>query len=286
MPLAMFAPTPMAVLAIRRGESLFLGMAALGAVLCGLLLGPPSAVAYLFVVALPALLIGRGLAFDWAPEKIVGIAAVILTAVTITALEALAPGGLRPWIAELVTQTVEMYRQAGAPPEMIGALESRTDSTATFLYYITPMAFMWSGMGVAAAGLLATRAVFQRQPHPAVTLTDLTRWSLPDSWIWGLIGSAVLLLLPVDPLRILGGNVLGILSLAYAFQGWAVMVYVFRAKQVHIAVQAGVYVALLLWPVLAIFLVGLGVFDLWTDVRRVRQPEPPAPDTPAPPDDT
>lgn len=289
-PFTLFASAPLAVLCIRRGETVFLGASAAGAVLAGLFMGGPTAGAFLLSVAFPAILISRGLAFRWRPEKVVGIAAVVITVCALVALEAMLPGGIRPWVGELVTQNIAAYKAAGAPKDMVAMIEGQADAYARFMFRIMPMAFMWSAMALTVAGLLATRAYFARRPHAAVVLSPLDRWHLPDNWVWVLITAGVLALVPVGTMQVVGGNVLGVMALAYAFQGWAVLAHQFEARRVHQAVRIAVYLILLLWPVFVLLLVAVGVFDVWTDVRRVRgggappteNPDGPPPSGPSP----
>jgi uncharacterized protein YybS (DUF2232 family) len=269
-PLALFAAAPMAVLCIRRGESTFLMAAMAGAVLSGLLMGGASAMAYALTVAFPAVLIARGLAYDWRPEKIVGIATVVIAGVSVLMLRAMLPEGVRPWIDQLVAESISSYQANGAPPAIVAMMQKQAENYANVMYHVIPMAFAWSGMALTVASMLATRGYFSRTPHPAVTLSPITRWSLPDSWVWVLIGAAVLALLPSGPMRAVGGNLLGVLALAYACQGWAVMAHQFEARDVHPGLRAAVYLTLLLWPIFVLLLVAVGVFDVWTDVRKVR----------------
>jgi len=280
MPMALFAAAPMAVLCIRKGESVFLATAATAIVAAALVMEGASAGAYALTVAFPALLIARGLAFGWRPEKIVGICAAVISVLALLALNAALPDGVRPWIAQVVADNIALYKEAGAPTDVIAMLERQADAYARWMFNMMPMAFVWSGMALTAASMLATRAYFSRRPHPAVALTPINRWHLPDTWVWVFIASAVLMLLPIGESKALGGNLLGILALAYAFQGWAVMAYLFEHKGVHPAVRYAVYMILLLWPVFVVFLVLIGIFDVWTDSRKVRN-EPPADPPPA-----
>ena len=270
-PLALFAAAPMAVLCIRRGESNFLMTAMAGAVVSGLLMGGPSAIAYALTVAFPAMLIARGLAYGWRPEKIVGIATVVIAGISVLMLQAVLPEGVRPWIDRLVTESISSYQANGAPPAIVAMMKQQAENYANVMYHVIPMAFAWSGMALTVASMLATRGYFARTPHPAVTLSPITRWSLPDSWVWVLIGAAVLALMPSDPMRVVGGNLLGVLALAYACQGWAVMAHQFEAREVHPGLRAAVYMILLLWPIFVLLLAAVGVFDVWTDVRKVHE---------------
>lgn len=281
VPFALFASAPLAIVGLRQGEVYLLGAAGGAMLISGILLGPGAAGAFLFGAAVPAVLIARGLVFGWAPERMVGAAAGIFTVTTFWAVETFSPGGMRAQIAEMVERTIAAYRQAGAPELAVVPLEKQAAFLTDFLYYTSPTSFMWSGALICVFGLLATRHYFSLNPHPAVPASpSLTRWYFPDRWIWVLIAAGVVVLVPGTLTRMVAGNVLGVVALAYALQGWAVMVFVFRARQTHIALQAMFYIMLLMWPVLVVLLGIFGVFDIWMDPRKVRreakETDPPA----------
>lgn len=269
LPLALLAPAPLAILCLRQGAPVLLGWAAAGAGALGLLAGPASGAAFVFVVGIPAFLIARGLAARWPPEWVVGGTGAVVATATLAALYVLLPEGIRPWVGQLVDQTIAAYSQGGAD-ETAQWLQARSAPLAGFVYAMLPLGMASSGIAVGAASLLVTRAYLARRPVAGVEPFSPLTWHLPDVWIWALIAAGVLLLVPHDAARIVGANALGIMALAYAFQGWAVTAYIFDAKAVHPILQATFYLLMLLWPPLATFLVLVGVLDVWTDLRKVR----------------
>lgn len=274
MVLAVFAPAPLAVLCIHRGESVFLGATLVALTLEGVLFGGGGAGLFLLVVGVPAFVIARGLAFGWRPEVVVGVPALVVTGAAFVTAGRAGPDGMRGWIEQSVQQLVAAYRQSGVPPETIQQMEQSAGFMVDVLHRISPLMFIWAGAAVALCSLMAARLFFSRRPDPSVSLAPLDRWFLPDAWVWGLIASGVLVLVPNHAARTAGLNLLGVMFLVYACQGWAVVAHFFRTRQVHAFVQAVFYLGLLLlWPlslILVAMLVALGVFDVWADTRRVR----------------
>jgi uncharacterized protein YybS (DUF2232 family) len=277
MPLGLFAPAPLAILCVRRGFGLFAICCVLG---MGALFGLSQiagAASFLFAVAIPAFLIARGLARGWAPEWVVGAAAGVLTVATLVALQFTLPDGVRAWVGQLVNQLIDTYAAQGAPEQMVHALKDQAGPLSDFAYHMLPATVAFTGILLGAASLLTTRAWLARRPDFGPAPFDPLAWHLPDPWIWALIAAGVLLLLPHPWAKVAGGNALGVLALFYAFQGWAVVACIFKVKGIHWAVRTAFYALLILWPVLSLFLVLVGVFDTWTDLRRVR----PRPETDA-----
>jgi len=275
MPLGLFAPVPLAILCLRRGLPPFLVCCGLGMGALAALEQGAGAASFGFAVALPAFVVARGLTRDWAPEVVVGAIAVPLTMATLVALHLTLPQGLEAWVGQLVGQLIDTYAHQGGPPDMVEALKAQAGAMTTFAYHMLPATVAFSGILLGAVGLLSARAYLARRPGPGPLPFDPLAWHLPDPWIWALIAAGALLLIPYPAAHVAGGNALGVVALFYAFQGWAVVACIFKVKAVHWAFRAAFYALLVLWPVLSLFLVLAGVFDTWTDLRRVR-PRPDA----------
>jgi uncharacterized protein YybS (DUF2232 family) len=275
MPLGLFAPVPLAILCLRRGVGALAACAVLGMAALGALEQGPGAASFLFAVALPAFVVARGLTRAWTPEVVVGAVAVPLTVATLVALQLTLPDGIRAWVGQMVDQLIDTYAKQGGPASMVEGLKAQAPNLADFAFHMMPATVAFSGILLGAASLLAARAYLARRAVPGALPFDPLAWHLPDPWIWALIAAGVLLLIPHPAAHVVGGNALGVIAVCYAFQGWAVVACIFKAKQVHGAIRAAFYALLVLWPVLTLFLVLAGVFDTWTDLRRVRpRPEP------------
>jgi len=276
MPLGLFAPAPLAVLCVRHGPAAMLLTAALGAAGLWGGQGAEAAVGFIFAVGLPAYLIGRGLKAGWPPEVVVGVTALLLSAATYGALRVALPDGIRPWVADLVARTIDLYATQGVPDETVTMLRDRAEPFTDLFFHLLPLGLMASGIALGTASLLAARRWLLKRGTPGLFPFSPLDWHLPDPWIWGLIAAAVLTLAPHEGAKVAGQNALGVMGIAYALQGWAVMASIFHHRKVHLLVQGGFYALMILWPPLAAALVLIGLTDVWTDLRKVRpQPEPP-----------
>lgn len=98
-------------------------------------------------------------------------------------------------------------------------------------------------------------------------------WVLPERLVWILISAAILFVLPVEPGKTIGLNVLMVSTLLYCFQGIAIMLFYFSKWSVPLFVRTLVYV-LLFFQTFGIILLGiLGVADVWLDIRRLNKAE-------------
>jgi uncharacterized protein YybS (DUF2232 family) len=98
-------------------------------------------------------------------------------------------------------------------------------------------------------------------------------WTLPEKLVWILIVSAIFFVLPMEPGRTIGLNVLMVSTLLYCFQGIAIMLFYFSKWSVPLFLRTLIYV-LLFFQTFGVILLGiLGVADVWTDIRRLKSPE-------------
>ncbi len=98
-------------------------------------------------------------------------------------------------------------------------------------------------------------------------------WSLPEKFVWALIASAVLVILPMEPGRTVGLNMLLVVGLIYCFQGIAIVLFYFYKWSVPAFLRAILYVILFFQSFGTIFLAILGVTDVWFNLRRLRNGE-------------
>ncbi len=98
-------------------------------------------------------------------------------------------------------------------------------------------------------------------------------WVLPERLVWVFIIASILVVLPMEPGRTIGLNVLMVSTLLYCFQGISIMLFYFSKWSVPLLLRTLVYV-LLFFQTFGIILLGiLGVADVWTDLRRLNSTE-------------
>lgn len=98
-------------------------------------------------------------------------------------------------------------------------------------------------------------------------------WALPERLVWILIFAAIFVILPMEPGRTIGLNVLMVSTLLYCFQGIAIMLFYFSKWSVPLFLRTLIYV-LLFFQTFGVILLGiLGMLDVWTDLRRLNSTE-------------
>lgn len=94
-------------------------------------------------------------------------------------------------------------------------------------------------------------------------------WILPERLVWILIVSAIFVVIPMEPGRTIGTNVLLVSGLLYCFQGISIMLFYFAKWNVPLFLRTLVYVLLFFQTFGVIFLGILGVADVWFNIRKL-----------------
>jgi Predicted membrane protein (DUF2232) len=99
-------------------------------------------------------------------------------------------------------------------------------------------------------------------------------WKLPDRLIWAEIISAVLALLPLEPVGTIGINMLILVSVLFIFQGLSIVVFFFNKWNMPLLFRLPLYTLAVIQSSGTLLLLIIGVADIWLDLRRLnRQPD-------------
>ena len=98
-------------------------------------------------------------------------------------------------------------------------------------------------------------------------------WQLPEKIIWTAIGAGLCVLMPIQIVRMIGINVLVLLSMIYCFQGMSIAVFFMNKWKVPLLLRSFFYVMVIFQSFGTILLLILGIGDIWFDFRKLKQKE-------------
>jgi hypothetical protein len=102
-------------------------------------------------------------------------------------------------------------------------------------------------------------------------LGPLREFRFNDQLIWGLVVGITLVVLPtLAALRGIGLNLLIFLGVLYLLRGLGVLSWFLAPRRIALALL--IIVAILSWPIIGLFSIGLGLGDTWLDLRRRVRP--------------
>jgi uncharacterized protein YybS (DUF2232 family) len=133
------------------------------------------------------------------------------------------------------------------------------------------LVFVSLGLIVLANVLLLCRRFPDRRAQ-WLSVANLREWNGPERLVWGLIACGFALLIPgLEELRPWAANILLVIATFYFAQGLSIIAYFFHKNNVPRFLRAVTYVLIAFEQIFTVLVVGLGLFDLWGDFRRLKK---------------
>lgn len=274
--LGILTPLPTVLALIRNGiRSAWLVPAAAGAagVLLLSALGMLHSVPYLIILLCMGTVMGYGIREEWTSAKVVGISALILAAASglVFAFAYLETGGE---VVHAIEQDLQAtisgaVKQFGSESAETQALESSLLASVPIMVRIMPGITVSSALGIPWLNLLVVRRYCWRMAFEFCVRENLKCWKAPEAFVWPVIASGLILLLPFGNLQIVALNVLIVFGTIYFFQGLAIAAFYFEKWNMPLFLRSLIYVILVLQQFASVAIAVVGLFDMWFDFRRM-----------------
>ena len=274
----LFTPVPVIVIWVWNGRQEGLAVLCAASVLALLLGGWHAAAVYLFVFGLMALGAAEGMRKGLRAEQIALLGGLLPLIVigTIASFYFIKLGknpitAVETYLRTNIAEAAKLYTTMGLT-EMAAMVTAIPDKFIHYLVRLMPgIAISASIVQAACCYGIARAVVMRKQGSWLGAQPSFALWFAPDIWVWGLIVALALVVIPHETFRIIGWNVSIIFSIVYLVQGIAIVDFYLRKGRVRPFVR-GLIIALILALPAIVFVVALGIVDIWADVRKVRGP--------------
>jgi uncharacterized protein YybS (DUF2232 family) len=233
---------------------------------------------FIFVGA-TGMMLSEVLRRSWSIEKTLMVpVAVLLTCSGCFLLLHAYQAGQTPWqlienhILSSVQENIKIYDQLDIPAEQITLIKDHAGPIAALLTRIFPAMFLVGASLIIWLNILAARRLYQKHGLHYPEFGDLTCWKAPERIVWLLIAAGGMLLIPFSAVTYSGWNLLIICLFVYICAGLSIIGYFFKVKRVPIFFKVLFYFLILIQQYLLLFVVVLGLFDLWADFRKLIKP--------------
>ncbi|MGH7836100.1 MAG: DUF2232 domain-containing protein [Candidatus Binatia bacterium] len=270
-----FVPQPVLFWGLKYGRIIGIGAPVAGGLLLLLTAGADGALVYTVLASMAvflSLFLGRG----WSIERIVAGTALGMAALggavlwvffgSLAALQRDVETSLR---ANL-NLSLRIYEKFGLTAENRELVEQRLPQILELVIQILP-AVVFAGLAVVI--LFNIVLLYRRLPELKGTLlpeADIKEWKAPDALVWFFIAAGFFLFVPQEwGVRTVALNALILTGLFYFFQGLAIVAYYFHRMNVPFLLRGLGYGLIVFEQLCTILVVGLGLFDLWGDFRRL-----------------
>lgn len=178
------------------------------------------------------------------------------------------------WLQEGVDVSLNVYRQnQNIPVDTLVVIDQMLNQMKVLLPLILPailtsvvFGMIWLTM---VAGNFLLLKNYGKAPWPEYKL-----WKLPEKLIWAEIFSAALALIPMEPFRNIGINLLILVSMVFVFQGISILVYFFNKWNMPLIFRWFLYIIAVIQSSGTIVLLAIGIADVWLDLRRLNKEVP------------
>lgn len=239
------------------------------------LLGRPAGISVLMIISLTGIAISEVLRRRYSIEKTFVLASLTLFFFGIgfllyyTLQTGTAPLRLlEMYIAGIIKENLKLYTQMNISEDQIRMIRENITEITEFFTDIFPALALSGSMVTVCLNVLSGRSLLRGYNVGFPDFGDLTLWKAPEKIVWLLIASGLMMLAPLDILETVGINFLIICCLVYLFQGLAIAGFFFRYKKVPVPFRWFFYMLIVVQQYMAIFVIALGLFDLWVDFRR------------------
>jgi uncharacterized protein YybS (DUF2232 family) len=163
-----------------------------------------------------------------------------------------------------------MQEKMGFSQESLTMLKERTPQLIEMMIQVLPALLLLSFALVVLVNILYLGRRFPAQRATWFELENLREWKGPEPLVWGLIASGFALFVPgLEVLRVIAMNFLLVIGAFYFAQGLAVIGFFFHKNKVPRFLRGLTYVLIVFQQIFMLLVVGLGLFDLWGDFRRL-----------------
>jgi uncharacterized protein YybS (DUF2232 family) len=278
----LFTPLPAAFVGMRYGSVVGGATVVLTALLILLSSGQSTVLMYLVQFGIPGAalpwLLNRGIAWDKATVTVlwtmvaVSICGLFVVSAVVSQSPFTVAGEL---IGNEIAQTTavmqEMFASADLPADQKKDVALAVENMAVFLQKAYP------GIAITVSGLMTLGLVFllsvMARGRYTVPGRAFPEWKAPEPLVWVLIVAGFLVAFVDGLTGTFALNLLVILLPVYFLQGLAVIDCFFRRKAFSPIIRAVGYLLVTFVNPLPMVVTGLGVFDLWADFRKPKEPE-------------
>jgi uncharacterized protein YybS (DUF2232 family) len=177
---------------------------------------------------------------------------------------------LREAMNRQIESAVRMQEKIGLPTESVSMLKEQAPQIVEMMLKLLPALLLLSFAFIVLINILYLCRRFSDRRGQWFALANLREWKAPEPLVWALIACGFALFLPGSALlSAVALNLLLVIGACYFAQGLAVIAYFFNKNNVPRFLRGLTYVLIIFQQIFTLLVVGLGLFDLWGDFRRL-----------------
>ncbi len=277
----MFTPVPLILVYLQRGKITgLMTITGIGLALL-VLVGPQLAIAFIAAYGIMAAAMAETTRLSFSFEKIVLISALAPAVLTLLMLFIGLEGessmkALEDTLRSEAESYIQVLEKSGETAENLKNIRKSVEDTIPIAARIFPSFILIGALMGAITNFLTVRYLWLRfYTRQYFEGMDVSRWMLPDVMVWVLIASIGSMFFGPEISQVAGMNLAIILLFLYFLQGLSVVTHILKSKKFPKWAWVLVFVLIPLNPMFFGLVVGMGLFDIWVDFRKIRVTLPP-----------
>ncbi len=248
------------------------GVLAVGAVMLAAL-GSLQSLGYLSELILLGLLLGKAMRANWSVDLTIGSSSLVvfvLGTVLFWIGHGGAPGGLFTGLEkELQLTLAAMFKAYGGDASQQAFFQSTLRELVPFLVRLLPGLAAASIVLIAWFNVLMARYYCRLNRVPQPAWQSWAHWKSPEPLVWIVIAAGFMAVLPLRSVKLVGLNLLLALGTVYLLHGLAIVVFYCERWKVPGLLRGLGYGLIFLQQFASLFVMLLGLFDIWFDFRKL-----------------
>jgi uncharacterized protein YybS (DUF2232 family) len=279
--ISLFAPVPFILAAVRYGIREGLAAVILATVFITAIAGWQAGMILLFGFGLVSIAVSWGMRRGARPEYSIFFGGLLpVAAAVVPLIYYVLHAGVNPvaaaegYIRNSIQEAVKLYTTMGLT-DLAVQVTGISDVFVHYFVRLLPGIVVATSLVQTACCYGIARALILRRPGSGPDLSpqpSLASWHAPDAWVWGLIVVLGCVAVPNEVVKFAGLNVGIVFLLVYTVQGMACVEFLLRKAAIPSPVRSLLHALILALPTV-VFLIPLGVVDIWADFRKVRTQE-------------
>ena len=272
-----FVAQPVLVFGLKYGVGAGLGVICVALLLLVIFAGEELALIYAVFAVLVGLLFGLLGRIRAIEQLVLGVAIVLSTLTASLSLYFYGSWStmfrdLHAALTQQLASAVQVQEKMGLSQESLEVIKSQTPHIVETMLQLLPALLFLSFAFIVLINILYLGRRFPERRAQWFSLRYLREWKGPEPLVWALIACGFALFLPgLAAVRMIALNLLVIIGACYFAQGLAVIAFFFHKNNVPRFLRGLTYVLILFQQIFTLLVVGLGLFDLWGDFRRLRK---------------
>ena len=276
------SPFPLVFIYLQRGKQAAAVLMVLIFGVLWFLIGEKQALLFMAEYAVMALVLGEMIRARFPGDWCIGASSLVSAGVSILLLVALlgdqdttVKDFFEKQIRVHFAQSMEAFEAAGDSETDITDMKAFVEKAVGGFASAYPAFVLIGSLVSAMANYGLLRVVWGRIYGPGLfSERTFAEWICPENLVWGFIVSSAGLFLGQGMVADAGLNLFVIMLVIYFAQGMSIVTHFLKARKVPVFLWIALFILIFAQPLFIGLVAGIGVFDIWVDFRKIRNPLP------------